>query len=49
MTMLFITHDFGVVNDIADDVAVMFKVKLLNKEVLQMFKKSKTSLHQSSA
>ena len=25
MTMLFITHDFGVVNDIADDVAVMFQ------------------------
>jgi peptide/nickel transport system ATP-binding protein len=25
MTMLFITHDFGVVNDIADEVIVMFK------------------------
>ena len=25
MTMLFITHDFGVVNDIADDVAVMYQ------------------------
>jgi peptide/nickel transport system ATP-binding protein len=25
MGMLFITHDFGVVADIADDVAVMFR------------------------
>ena len=28
MSMLFITHDFGVVEDIADDVIVMFKGRL---------------------
>ncbi len=31
MTMLFITHDFGVVNDIADDVIVMFKGKIVEQ------------------
>ena len=29
--MLFITHDFGVVNDIADDVIVMFKGKIVEQ------------------
>jgi peptide/nickel transport system ATP-binding protein len=31
MTMLFITHDFGVVNDIADDVAVMFQGEIVEQ------------------
>ena len=31
MTMLFITHDFGVVNDIADEVIVMFKGNIVEK------------------
>lgn len=31
MTMLFITHDFGVVHDIADNVIVMFKGKIVEK------------------
>tara|TARA_B100000035_G_C21037096_1_gene571650 strand:+ start:4348 stop:5181 length:834 start_codon:yes stop_codon:yes gene_type:complete len=31
MTMLFITHDFGVVNDIADDVIVMFKGNIVEQ------------------
>jgi len=29
MGMLFITHDFGVVSDIADDVAVMFRGEIV--------------------
>ena len=39
MTMLFITHDFGVVDDIADDVAVMYQGEIVeqgtHKELLQ--------------
>ena len=31
MSMLFITHDFGVVEDIADDVIVMFKGKIVER------------------
>ncbi|MDB4040433.1 ABC transporter ATP-binding protein [Methylophilaceae bacterium] len=31
MTMLFITHDFGVVNDIADDVAVMYQGEIVEQ------------------
>ena len=31
MTMLFITHDFGVVNDIADEVIVMFKGNIVGQ------------------
>ncbi len=31
MTMLFITHDFGVVHDIADNVIVMFKGKIVER------------------
>jgi len=31
MTMLFITHDFGVVEDIADDVAVMYQGEIVEK------------------
>ena len=31
MTMLFITHDFGVVHDIADSVIVMFKGKIVER------------------
>ena len=31
MTMLFITHDFGVVEDIADDVAVMFQGEIVEQ------------------
>ena len=29
--MLFITHDFGVVNDIADDVAVMYQGEIVEQ------------------
>jgi len=31
MTMLFITHDFGVVSDIADDVAVMYQGEIVEQ------------------
>ena len=31
MTMLFITHDFGVVEDIADDVAVMYQGEIVEQ------------------
>ena len=31
MTMLFITHDFGVVNDIADNVAVMYQGEIVEQ------------------
>ncbi|MSQ81015.1 MAG: ABC transporter ATP-binding protein [Candidatus Methylopumilus sp.] len=31
MTMLFITHDFGLVEDIADDVIVMYQGKIVEK------------------
>ena len=42
MSMLFITHDFGVVEDIADDVIVMFKGKIVERgEVTQVLKKPK--------
>ena len=42
MSMLFITHDFGVVEDIADDVIVMFKGKIVEKGgVNQVLKKPK--------
>jgi len=42
MSMLFITHDFGVVEDIADDVIVMFKGKIVERgEVNQVLQKPK--------
>ena len=42
MSMLFITHDFGVVEDIADYVIVMFKGKIVERgEVNQVLKKPK--------
>jgi len=42
MSMLFITHDFGVVEDIADDVIVMFKGKIVERgKVNQVLKKPK--------
>ncbi|MGB1086619.1 MAG: ABC transporter ATP-binding protein [Methylophilaceae bacterium] len=42
MTMLFITHDFGVVHDIADNVIVMFKGKIVEKgPVKQILSKPK--------
>ena len=42
MTMIFITHDCGVVEDIADDVIVMFKGKIVERgEVNQVLKKPK--------
>ena len=40
--MLFITHDFGVVEDIADDVIVMFKGKIVESgDVNQVLQKPK--------
>ena len=42
MTMLFITHDFGVVEDIADDVAVMYQGEIVEQgTVLNVLKKPK--------
>jgi len=42
MTMLFITHDFGVVEDIADDVAVMYQGEFVEQgTVLNILKKPK--------
>ena len=42
MSMLFITHDFGVVEDIADDVIVMFKGNIVERgDVNQVLKKPK--------
>ena len=42
MSMLFITHDFGVVEDIADDVIVMFKGKIVDRGIVnQVLKKPK--------
>ena len=42
MTMLFITHDFGVVEDIADDVAVMYQGQIVEQgTVLNVLKKPK--------
>ena len=35
MGMLFITHDFGVVSDIADDVVVMFRGKVVEMGPVQ--------------
>jgi peptide/nickel transport system ATP-binding protein len=38
MSILFITHDLGVIAEIADDVAVMFRGKLVeNKPILELF------------
>ncbi len=44
MSMLFITHDFGVVEDVADDVVVMFQVKLF--VVAMVFYLSQNTLRQ---
>jgi len=42
MTMLFITHDFGVVDDIADDVAVMYQGEIVEQgRVLNILKNPK--------
>ncbi len=42
MTMLFITHDFGVVADIADDVAVMYQGEIVEQgTVLNVLNKPK--------
>ena len=42
MTMLFITHDFGVVEDIADDVAVMYQGEIVEQgRVLNILKNPK--------
>jgi len=42
MTMLFITHDFGVGEDIADDVAVMYQGEIVEQgTVLNILKKPK--------
>ena len=42
MTMLFITHDFGVVEDIADDVAVMYQGEIVEQgRVLNVLKNPK--------
>ena len=42
MTMLFITHDFGVVEDIADDVAVMYQGAIVEQgSVAKVLKKPK--------
>jgi len=42
MSMLFITHDFGVVEDIADDVIVMFKGRIVERgRVSQVLSKPK--------
>jgi peptide/nickel transport system ATP-binding protein len=42
MSMLFITHDLGVIADIADDVVVMYRSKIVEKNSTQaIFKDSK--------
>jgi peptide/nickel transport system ATP-binding protein len=42
MAMLFITHDFGVVEDIADDVIVMYQGRIVEKgSVKEVLKKPK--------
>ena len=42
MAMLFITHDFGVVEEIADDVIVMYQGRMVEKgSVKDVLKKPK--------
>ena len=42
MTMLFITHDFGVVEDIADDVAIMYQGKIVEQGTVSKVLKNPT-------
>ena len=47
MSVLFITHDLGVIAEIADDVAVMFQGKVVEYgKVLDIFEQPTASLHE---
>ena len=50
MAILFITHDLGVIAEIADDVLVMYRGKMVEHgPVLEIFRRPKAPLHQRPA